>query len=56
MIAAAVLAPNVAVLVLLVGVAGWMETARVVRAEVQSIKANDFVTAARAVGAAAPRS
>jgi peptide/nickel transport system permease protein len=55
MIAAAVLAPNVAVLVLLVGVAGWMETARVVRAEVQSIKANDFVTAARAVGAAAPR-
>ncbi len=55
MIAAAVLAPNVAVLVLLVGAAGWMETARVVRAEVQSIKANDFVTAARAVGAASPR-
>lgn len=55
MIAAAVLAPNVAVLVLLVGAAGWMETARVVRAEVQSIKANDFVTAARAVGARSPR-
>ncbi len=55
MIAAAVLAPNVAVLVLLVGAAGWMETARVVRAEVQSIKANDFVTAARAVGAASSR-
>jgi peptide/nickel transport system permease protein len=52
MIAAAVLAPNVAVLVLLVGAAGWMETARVVRAEVQSIKSYDFVTAARAVGAA----
>ena len=55
MIAAAVLAPNVAVLVLLVGAAGWMETARVVRAEVQSIKANDFVTAARAVGATSRR-
>jgi peptide/nickel transport system permease protein len=55
MIAAAVLAPNVAVLVLLVGTAGWMETARVVRAEVQSLKANDFVTAARAVGAASSR-
>ena len=55
MIAAAILAPNVATLVLLVGAAGWMETARVVRAEVQSIKANDFVTAARAVGAASPR-
>ena len=55
MIAAAVLAPNVALLVILVGAAGWMETARVVRAEVQSIKASDFVTAARAVGAASPR-
>jgi peptide/nickel transport system permease protein len=55
MIAAAVLAPNVAVLVLLVGAAGWMETARVVRAEVQSMKVNDFVTAARAVGATSPR-
>ena len=55
MIAAAVLAPNVAVLVLLVGAAGWMETARVVRAEVQSIKSNDFVTAARAVGATSRR-
>ena len=55
MIAAAVLAPDVALLVLLVGAAGWMETARVVRAEVQSIKANDFVTAARAVGAASHR-
>ena len=55
MIAAAVLAPNVGVLVLLVGAAGWMETARVVRAEVQSMKVNDFVTAARAVGATSPR-
>ena len=55
MIAAAILAPDVAVLVLLVGAAGWMETARVVRAEVQSIKVNDFVTAARALGAASSR-
>jgi len=55
MIAAAILAPNVPVLVLLVGAAGWMETARVVRAEVQSIKVNDFVTAARALGAASSR-
>jgi peptide/nickel transport system permease protein len=51
MIAAAVLTPSVLLLILVVGAAGWMETARVVRAEVQSIKANDFVTAARAVGA-----
>ncbi|MDQ3517284.1 MAG: ABC transporter permease, partial [Gemmatimonadota bacterium] len=55
MISAAVLEPGVPLLILLVGAAGWMETARVVRAEVQSIKARDFVAAARAVGAAAPR-
>ena len=55
MIAAAILAPSVPLLILLVGAAGWMETARVVRAEVQSIKTNDFVTAARAVGATSRR-
>jgi peptide/nickel transport system permease protein len=55
MIAAAILTPTVPLLIVLVGAAGWMETARVVRAEVQSIKANDFVTAARAVGATSSR-
>lgn len=51
MITAAVLQPSVPMLVLLVGVAGWMETARVVRAEVLSLKARDFVASARAMGA-----
>jgi peptide/nickel transport system permease protein len=55
MIAAAILTPTVPLLIVLVGAAGWMETARVVRAEVQSMKANDFVTAARAVGATSSR-
>lgn len=55
MIAAAVLQPGVPVLVLLVGVAGWMETARVVRAEVLSLAARDFVSAARAIGASPVR-
>jgi peptide/nickel transport system permease protein len=55
MIAAAILQPSVPFLVLLVGAAGWMETARVVRAEVQSIAVRDFVAAARAVGATPPR-
>ena len=55
MIAAAVLEPSVPLLIALVGAAGWMETARVVRADVQSIKARDFVTAARAMGATSPR-
>lgn len=51
MITAAILQPSVPLLVVLVAAAGWMETARVVRAEVQSIAARDFVTAARALGA-----
>jgi len=55
MIAAAVLDPGVPMLIVLVGVAGWMETARVVRADVQSIKTRDFVSAARALGATPKR-
>jgi peptide/nickel transport system permease protein len=55
MIAAAVLQPSVPLLVVLVGLAGWMETARVVRAEVQSLAARDFVSAARAIGATPAR-
>jgi peptide/nickel transport system permease protein len=55
MIAAAVLDPGIALLIVLVGAAGWMETARVVRAEVQSITARDFVAASRAIGATSPR-
>ena len=55
MIAAAVLEPRVPMLIVLVGLAGWMETARVVRADVQSIKARDYVSAARAMGATSPR-
>jgi peptide/nickel transport system permease protein len=55
MIAAAILQPSVPLLVLLVGAAGWMETARVVRAEVQSLVVRDFVAAARAMGATPPR-
>jgi peptide/nickel transport system permease protein len=52
MIAAAVIDPGVPTLVVLVGLAGWMEMARVVRADVRSIKTSDFVAAARALGVA----
>jgi len=55
MITAAVLQPSVPTLVLLVGLVGWMETARVVRAEVLSLAARDFVAAARAMGATPTR-
>jgi peptide/nickel transport system permease protein len=51
MIAAAVFQPSVPQLVLLIGLASWMETARIARAEILSLRARDFVAAARAVGA-----
>lgn len=55
MIGAAVLSPGIPLLILLVGAIGWMETARVVRADVQSIRTLDFVAAARALGCRAGR-
>ena len=55
MITAAVIEPSVPSLILMVGLAGWMETARVVRAELLSLKRRDFVEAARASGAGAGR-
>ena len=51
MVAAATLQPSVAALVLIVGAVGWMETARVTRAAVRSLIANEFVIAAQAAGA-----
>jgi len=51
MIAAVVLQPSIAWLIVLVGLAGWMETARVVRAEFRSLRAAGFVESARACGA-----
>ena len=55
MIGAAVLSPTVPELVLLVGALGWMETARVIRSEVLSLRTRDFVTAARGLGAGTAR-
>lgn len=51
MIAAAILQPSIPLLIVLVGVVGWMETARVVRADVLSLSQRPFVEAARAIGA-----
>ena len=51
MVAAAVLQPDVSLLVLLIGLASWMETARVMRAECLSLRSREFVDAARALGA-----
>jgi len=55
MIAAVVLQPSVPWLIVLIGSAGWMETARVVRAEFRSLGAAGFVESARAAGASHAR-
>lgn len=51
MIAGVVLQPSVALLIVLIGLAGWMETARVVRAEFKTLAGSGFVESARAAGA-----
>jgi peptide/nickel transport system permease protein len=51
MIAAALLEPTIPMLVLMIGLAGWMETARVIRAEFQTLRTRGYVESARAAGA-----
>ena len=51
MISCLILQPGVALLIVLVAAVSWMETSRVVRAEVQSLASRGFVESARAVGA-----
>ena len=50
MIASVILRPGVPLLILLVAAVSWMETARVVRAEVKSLVTRGFVEAAQAMG------
>jgi peptide/nickel transport system permease protein len=50
MIGAVVLQPSVSLLIVLIGLAGWMETARVVRAEFRTLAGSGFVESARAAG------
>jgi ABC-type dipeptide/oligopeptide/nickel transport system permease subunit len=47
---AAVLGPSLTTTVVVIGVTGWARFARVVRADVLSIKAEDYIMAARATG------
>jgi peptide/nickel transport system permease protein len=46
----ALLEPNIMVIMAVIGLTGWMGIARLVRAEILSLKERDFVTAARACG------
>ncbi|MGA7827729.1 MAG: oligopeptide ABC transporter permease [Geobacteraceae bacterium] len=47
----ALLEPSIWYIMLIIGITGWMGVARLVRAEVLSVKERDFITAARSIGA-----
>ena len=53
MLASVIFRPGVMLLILLVAIVSWVETARIVRAEVRSLVTRGFVEAARAVGSGA---
>jgi peptide/nickel transport system permease protein len=55
MIASVIMRPGIVLLIVLVACVSWVETARVVRAEVRSLASRGFVEAARAMGASAPK-
>jgi peptide/nickel transport system permease protein len=49
--AIAVLEPSINIIMIVIGLTGWMDVARLVRAEFLTLKERDFVLAARAIGA-----
>ncbi len=51
----AALGPSLVTIAVVLGLTGWERYARVVRAEVLAIREKDFMEAARAMGASAPR-
>lgn len=52
---AAIFSPTAEVLIILLGLLGWVGTCRLVRGEILSLKERDFVVAARALGAPTSR-
>jgi peptide/nickel transport system permease protein len=55
MVASALVDPSIPLLVILVGLVGWMETARVTRAQLLANRDREFALAARAAGASSTR-
>lgn len=47
----AIVEPSISTIMIIIGLTGWMDVARLVRAEFLSLKERDFVLAARALGA-----
>lgn len=47
----AIVEPSISTIMIVIGLTGWMDVARLVRAEFLTLKERDFVLAARAIGA-----
>ncbi|MGD0281424.1 MAG: ABC transporter permease, partial [Dissulfurispiraceae bacterium] len=46
----AIVEPSISTIMIIIGLTGWMDVARLVRAEFLTLKERDFVSAARAIG------
>lgn len=55
LVVAAFITPSLLSISLIIGLTSWMEVARIVRAEIMRLKAQDFVQAAHALGASGTR-
>ncbi len=55
LILAAFITPTVISIALIIGLTSWMEVARIIRAQIQYIKKQDFIQASFALGASGPR-
>jgi peptide/nickel transport system permease protein len=55
LILAAFITPTVTSIALIIGLTSWMEVARIVRAQIQYIKEQDFIQASMALGASEAR-
>jgi len=47
----AIVGPNIFNVMVIIGLTGWMGVARLIRAEILSLKSRDFISASRALGA-----
>jgi peptide/nickel transport system permease protein len=51
----AIVEPSISTIMIIIGLTGWMDVARLVRAEFLTLKERDFVSAAKAIGASDSR-
>ncbi len=47
----AIMEPNIIIIMVVIGITGWMDVARLVRAEFLTLKEREFILAAKAIGA-----